>query len=373
MIILFTEVPVGSLNEKREGKMEASKAHIEYPISSLYPFKQPSQEIVDNTYAFTRTDAYFSVGYHIAPISVLLRPREDKKVLIPGIALDISYPSINMQYILRSELPIVQDGEAPYFVWVGAKLVDPSSQMMRSMDFEPEKAKDIIKDSQKVREMFFNARKGQKPNKEKLEAFFMQFTSSAWYQYYTHKFTDHILQHKEAPCIASEVERTLARVPERMQQAQEAYEKLLKDSDAALLLRNNFRVIFQIKTTCFLEKNLPVVYCSKDIPQILTDPTKVIYQPRNPHEILGFPMGVEADDIEHIFFPDELTDLSLKHVHEAFMNKVEMQGISRQKLRPFSEYKGAVLASCASRYGEFTLTSLREYIENRTLVKVSYY
>lgn len=133
-----------------------------------------------------------------------------------------------------------------------------------------------------------------------------------------------------------------------------------------VLLNNGFNII--------LEAKMPThsIYFDPDIPKVLTGnlnyrPNQYCTDnpPRSPYEIISITTGNKVEELQVIYFPDEVKGTAIEKIVRAHAYSLGFRG----KFKYYSELNVLQHDSCVDRYKSFTWSDLKEMIKVGVLKK----
>ncbi len=119
--------------------VQASEAKKDNFLNEIFPFGIPPQEVLDGTYIIADPELQLATGYHYTSSSVLAFPRNDRKVLVPAVALDSNHPSLNLGFLMKETMEKTHNGGRRWAVWSGPNLFNPDAA---ASDYTPQRAKE---------------------------------------------------------------------------------------------------------------------------------------------------------------------------------------------------------------------------------------
>jgi len=251
----------------------------------LFPFKEPTDEVKAATYIHVnRPEGQFlPLGYHGTTSSVLLRPRTDGKILIPGIALDTTHPSLKLNNIVTSEMPPYKDHVDRWSVWLRSGWIwderDSSRQqkLFQTAEYSPEQGEMSQKMIDEIASMYLDGFEENPIDIDMLIEKLKYFARGKPLLDHGKRLAEQIQQNPQNETLRTEITDIFSRINTLFANAKVEYERLVNDPDSALLLKSPYGLVIQAD----LSKQ-PETHIDTDIPKVIkreVDPTTL--QPYN--------------------------------------------------------------------------------------------
>ena len=340
-------------NQHTEVLEEARREEI---LRKLFPFQFPPQELIDGMYIIVDPEYQLRKALHQTNTSILTLQRGDGNFIVPAVGLNGNYPYLDLSFMGRETLPKTHAAGRRFASWWGAK---PLKQAWRNETaYTPEREDSYLEVINEIHQLYSQIIQGEQVDEKKLEKLFSGFVSGAWLKYYAEELPIKIYKHDMS--AIQEGRQVFAGYEERVRRAREKFETLT-DGDK-LLLRESFNFTIQAR------QEPPILYIDDDIPKTLnsgiTERLPTDY--RSPHEIVANTRGVTPNEVEALFFPNEIQGTA---VERAAINRILALGIGRDRIRKTSEL-GEYYDNCQERYGHFSAIDLIELIKNRKFLHV---
>jgi hypothetical protein len=337
--------------------VQASEAKKDNFLNEIFPFGIPPQEVLDGTYIIADPELQLATGYHYTSSSVLAFPRNDRKVLVPAVALDSNHPSLNLGFLMKETMEKTHNGGRRWAVWSGPNLFNPDAA---ASDYTSQRAKEWRDLASNITAIYEDGLQGRSMDTETLGNLLRKVVKGFWFQYYAQELPARIA--RDPHSVEEEIHRLFSRFTHLVSRAERAYSGLLPHEQS--LVQNAFNLVFKIKMV------QPQIYIDDTIPYLLRNR---VYpkgdEPRSPTEIAADPRGICAQDVEAVYLPDDLDSLQ----RQVAWDKLRQMGISPDKIGSLdylTDHGPVKYDSCLQRYGKFTDSDLLRSIEERKLVHV---
>lgn len=326
-------------------------------VNSLFPFCIPPFEVARDTLLIKDPRLQLREAFHQTQSSIFLFPRDDKRLLVPVVAFNKSYPCMNL-WVLCADTMAATCGESHrrWAVWLGRNLLNPRSERI-GVSYTPAKADGYLKWAGEIKKIYGKGFDGSRVDLEILSKLIGHFVSGSWYNYYVGDLPQMI---NDDPGKARKIVSDLfAGLEESFAKAEGIYASLSRDNK--LLLDCSFPLVVRVKITS------PYPYFSYEIGDIRKGKLDLSTTPRDPLEIVGRTQGVRYNEVEGIYLPDEVLKTKVGQIVESRIKK----GGLEDRMKTFSDLKAegpSVYRSCDSRYRKFSVGKLVEFIREGQIV-----
>lgn len=321
-------------------------------VYQLFPLKTPPIDVARNCLLISDPELQLKEGFHDTTSSVLLFPREDKRVLVPAITFDGKRPPLNLWVLISDTLPFTYEvTNRKWAVWFGRNML--KRLPVAPLYFTPQKADKLLQTARQAKQIYEQLIAGSRDSRN-LKGLMAQFVEGHWLKYCVATLPKRITEHDEPSIMVAR--KLFLGLEEKVESARELYSKLPPDDKA--LLENAFRVTVKARFS------QPFAYLTKEIDDIRKNEIDDSDNVRDPLEIIGRTQGVSVDDVEAIYIPDDIFSTKIGTIAG---EKVRLLGAA-EKLKPASQMPSIQhYESCTDRYGKFTTRMLADFIKDGKL------
>lgn len=326
-------------------------------VRQLFPFRIPPLDIARNCLIIDDPNLQLRKAFHDTSSAIFVAPRKDKNLLVPAIAFD-DQAALNLWITVSDTLPkTIEFHNRKWAVWNGRNILQSIPTDL--LTFTPERGMLAIKQAKEAKEIYTHLleRKKHDSDRDRLRQIMSGFgLAGGWFRYYTETLPQ---QAHDTPSSAeSTVSGIFSGLDDKIRKSTARYYEL-PDEDQKLL-DNPFRVIIKTKT------KKPYAYFTYELDGIRRGEPNALNEtdtPRDPLEIVGRTQGVDVNEVDTIFIPDDAPTEAAAIVKR----KIASMGLG-DRIKPSSRIRGVKkYETCDLRYGKFTTNLLGQYVREGKL------
>lgn len=331
-------------------------------VDVLFPFRTPPLEVAQNVLLVKDPGLQLREGFHQTQSSIFLFPRDDKRLLIPVVAFNESYPCMNLWVLCSKTMAKTYECDRHWAVWLGKSILSKKSGYEdRRMSYTPQQANEYLEMAKKIKAIYADGLENRPMNLKELAALMSHFVSGFWYEYYTQTLPANITTKKDASRRV--VKSLFEGLEENLAKAKTVYDKLPEEDQ--LLLDDSFPLVVKAKITpphpYFSAKMVETIRSGQLNDKNRLKPT------RDPLEIAARSQGVQYDEVEGIYLPDHILKTRVGQIAEG---RIKQMGL-KNRIKTFSDLEAErpfVYESCHARYTNFNAGKLAEFIKDKRLI-----
>ena len=326
-------------------------------VRQLFPFRTPPLDIARNCLIIGDPNLQLRKAFHDTSSTIFIAPRNDRKLLVPAIAFD-DQAALNLWITVSDTLPkTIEFHNRKWAVWSGRNILQSIPTDL--LTFTPEKGLQAIEQADEAKEIYTHLLEGKNHDGDRIRL--RQIMSGfglagGWFRYYTDTLPQQA--HDNPDSAESTVNGIFTGLENRIKQSTARYHELPNEDKE--LLNNPFRVIVKTK----MKK--PYAYFTYELDGIRKGEPNALNEtdtPRDPLEIVGRTQGVDANEVDTVFIPDDAPTEAAAIVKR----KIASMGLgdrikSASRIRGVKKYE-----TCDLRYGRFTTNLLGQYIREGRL------
>lgn len=321
-------------------------------VRTLFPFSTPPLDVAKNCLLIDDPNLQLRSGFHDTSSAIFLAPRKDNRILVPAIAFDDNDPALNLWVMISDTLPKTHElTNRKWATWCGRNILQSIPTDL--LTFTPEKGAKILEDSEEAKDIYKKILNGVDQSRDRLKTIMQSLgIGGGWLKYYTEELPQKALD--EPSSTAEVIGHTFSGLDKKIGNAKNKFQQL--SSEDRQLLNNPFRVTIKTKFT------KPYAYFSYEVDAIRKNEPNAqedVASVRDPLEMVGRTQGVNKDEVEAIFLPDNMDT----HEVSIVKKRISDMGLG-DRIKLDSEISGVErYATCDLRYKRFTPKLLAQYIE----------